>query len=76
MGIIVCWLFYKTRQSDKQLRFVWLFILLSFLFYIPVAVAASIVPVFGMLMLPKTICYILMIAALLRTVRAEKTQIS
>ena len=76
LGIIVCWLFYKKRQSDKQLRFLWLFILLSFLFYIPVAVAASIVPVLGMLMLPKTICYILMIAAFLRTVRAKKTQIS
>ena len=42
--------------------------LLSFLCYIPVAVGAGLVPAFGMLMLPKTICYILMIAAFLRAV--------
>ena len=36
-------------------------IALSFLFYIPVAVAASLVPILGMLMLPKTVCYMLLI---------------
>ena len=36
-------------------------ITLSFLFYIPVAVAASLVPMLGMLMLPKTVCYMLLI---------------
>ena len=44
----------------------WIYILLSFLFYIPVAVAAGIVPMLGMLMLPKTVCYILMIVVFLK----------
>ena len=44
-------------------------ILLSFLFYIPVAVAAGLLPILGMLMLPKTVCYILMIACFLREAR-------
>ena len=35
----------------------------AFLFYIPVAVFASLVPMLGMLMLPKTICYMFMIWA-------------
>ena len=39
----------------------WLYVLLSFLFYIPVAVGAGVVPMLGMLMLPKTVCYILLI---------------
>lgn len=43
------------------MRWVWLLVTLSFLFYIPVAVAASLVPMLGMLMLPKTVCYMLLI---------------
>ena len=44
----------------------WLYILLSFAFYIPVAIGAGSVPMLGMLMLPKTVCYILMVAAFLK----------
>ena len=36
-------------------------ITLSFLFYIPVAVGASLVPMLGMMMLPKTVCYMILI---------------
>ena len=68
LGAVICWLYWKNREADRVFRFVWLFILLSFLFYIPVAVAAGIEPKLGMLMLPKTICYILMICAFLKAV--------
>ena len=61
LGGMVCLEYYRKRKADRVFRRIWLYILLSFLFYIPVAVAAGIVPVLGMLMLPKTICYILMI---------------
>ena len=44
----------------------WLLILLSFLFYIPVAVGAGALPMLGMLMLPKTVCYKLMIIAFIK----------
>lgn len=42
---------------------------MSFLFYIPVAVGAGLVPMLGMLMLPKTVCYVLMIIAFLRSAK-------
>ena len=70
LGAAVCWLYWKNRKKDKVFRFVWLYILLSFLFYLPVAVGAGAVPILGMLMLPKTICYILMLCAFLRAVKA------
>lgn len=66
LGAIICVLFFLSRKSDRTFRFLWLLILLSFAFYIPVAVAAGIVPILGMLMLPKTICYILMIVCFLK----------
>ena len=48
-------------------------VLLSFLFYIPVAVFAGLLPILGMLMLPKTICYILMFIAFYKaTVRKKR----
>ena len=68
LGAAVCCLYFKNREEFRAFRSMWIFILLSFLFYIPVAVAAGIVPALGMLMLPKTICYILMIYAFLLTV--------
>ena len=66
LGAVICWLYFRTRTEDRTLRLTWIFILLSFLFYIPVAVGAGEVPILGMLMLPKTICYILLIASFLK----------
>ena len=68
LGAAVCWLYFRKRTREGCFRFMWLYILLSFLFYIPVAVGAGAVPMLGMLMLPKTVCYILMIVAFLRAV--------
>ena len=59
-GIIIC-LYWSRRNVSRSLRNIWLLMTLSFLCYIPVAVAASLVPALGMLMLPKTICYIFLI---------------
>ena len=72
LGAAVCCLYWKNRGKDRTFRFVWLYILLSFLFYIPVAVAAGIVPMLGMLMLPKTICYVLLICAFLKATARKK----
>ena len=74
IGAIVCFLYYQKRNDDRIFRPVWLYILLSFLFYIPVAVGAGAVPILGMLMLPKTVCYILLIAVFLRCV-TEKSNV-
>lgn len=66
LGVIVVCLFFKNRKEIRTLRPVWLLVALSFLFYIPVAVAAGIVPLLGMLMLPKTVCYMLLIGVFLK----------
>ena len=70
LGAAICYIYYIKRTQDKAFRSMWIFILLSFLFYIPVAVFAGLIPMLGMLMLPKTICYILMIVAFLRKSKA------
>ena len=66
LGIIDICLYYRKRGALRCFRFVWLLISLSFLFYIPVAVAAGLIPMLGMLMLPKTVCYMLLIWAFWR----------
>lgn len=71
LGAVICMLYFKSKDNDRTFRYMWIYILLSFLFYIPVAVGAGIVPMLGMLMLPKTICYILMVFAFLRAVFAD-----
>ena len=72
LGAAICCLYFRKRREDRVFAPVWLYILLSFLFYIPVAVGAGAVPMLGMLMLPKTVCYILLIASFLRAVKQEK----
>jgi len=75
LGAMVCWLYYDSRKAEPKLRLMWLYIFLSFAFYIPVAVAAGIVPALGMLMLPKTVCYILMIVSFLRVVLGNPARV-
>ncbi len=60
MGILVIALFYKSAKTtnDHAYRFMWLTIVLSFAFYIPVVLWADIYPLIGMLMIPKTIAYV------------------
>jgi len=63
LGMLVMRLYFQNRMKIRRLRHIWLWILLSFAFYIPVAVLAGSVPALGMLMLPKTVCYLAMIFA-------------
>jgi len=67
LGAVVGRLYFRKRKEDRIFEQVWLYILLSFLFYIPVAVSGGSFPMLGMLMLPKTVCYILMILTFLRS---------
>ena len=61
LGALTVVLYFRSRGKSRRFRFVWLLVTLSFLFYLPVAVGAGAVPVLGMLMLPKTVCYILLL---------------
>ena len=62
LGVLIVVQYYRESKTPSRFRWVWLLVTLSFLFYLPVAVGAGIVPMLGMLMLPKTICYIWLIA--------------
>ena len=61
LGVIVIILYFRNRKTAKRFAPMWILMLLSFAFYIPVAVFASVVPMLGMLMLPKTVCYVLIV---------------
>ena len=60
MGLIIIVLFYKsTKESnDQSFSWMWLTIVLSFAFYIPVVLWADVIPMIGMLMIPKTCAYV------------------
>lgn len=61
MGIMAIVLWLTSARQDNELKLMWLVVLLSFGFYLPVVLWAHTVPIIGMLMLPKTIMYIWMI---------------
>ncbi len=60
LGLLVVVLFYRSakRCGDRAFRFMWLTIVLSFGFYIPVVLWADVIPLIGMLMIPKTCAYV------------------
>ena len=60
LGILVILLFYRSakERGDKAFGWMWLTIVLSFGFYIPVVLWAKAVPMIGMLMIPKTCAYV------------------
>lgn len=60
-GVLIVLQYRRESNPSSRLSFAWLLVALSFLFYIPVAVGAGAVPMLGMLMLPKTVCYIWLI---------------
>ena len=60
LGLLVILLFYKSARvhKDGEFRWMWLTIVLSFGFYIPVVLWADVFPAVGMLMIPKTCAYV------------------
>lgn len=60
MGLIIIVIFYQeaSRHNDGAFRWMWLAIVLSFGFYIPVVLFGDAVPLVGMLMIPKTLAYV------------------
>jgi len=60
MGILVIILFYQSakKSEDKAFKYMWLTIVLSFAFYIPVVLFADTIPAIGALMIPKTCAYV------------------
>ena len=60
LGLLVIVLFYRSAKKcqDRAFRWMWLTIVLSFGFYIPVVLWADAIPMIGMLMIPKTCAYV------------------
>ena len=60
LGLLVIVLFYRSAKehNDSAFRWMWLTIVLSFGFYIPVVLWANAIPMIGMLMIPKTCAYV------------------
>ena len=59
-GLLIIVLFFleSKRQHDTAFQYMWLTIVLSFGFYIPVVLWADTIPMIGMLMIPKTCAYV------------------
>lgn len=60
LGLLVVLLFYHSAKEsgDQAFRWMWLTIVLSFAFYIPVVLWVDVIPLIGMLMIPKTCAYV------------------
>ena len=60
LGILVIVLFYQMsrKNHDRAFWHMWLTIVLSFAFYIPVVLFADTIPPIGALMVPKTCAYV------------------
>ena len=59
MGVLIIVLFAQEAKKANDTLFskMWLAVLLSFAFYVPVVLFSSAVPAIGMLMIPKTLAY-------------------
>lgn len=57
LGMIVAAVYFVYRNAMPEIQWIWLAILLSYLFYLPVVLFSNKNPKVGMLMLPKTCMY-------------------
>ena len=73
LGAVIIVLFYRSARAanDAAFRWMWLTIVLSFGFYIPVVLWADAVPMIGMLMIPKTCAYVWTVLIGYRAMRRE-----
>lgn len=74
LGLLIVLLFYRSarRHGDRAFRFLWLAVLLSFAFYLPVVLFADALPPVGMLMIPKTCVYVWMVVMGFRAMKGER----
>ena len=71
MGVIFIVVSYKYCKDDKFFKWMWLLVILSFVFYLITALGASFVSVLGLMMLPKTICYMVIFVFAIRACLKE-----
>lgn len=73
MGIIIICIFYSEakKHNDTNFKFMWLAIVLSFAFYIPVVIWATTIRWIGILMIPKTLAYVWIVIMGYKEFKAE-----
>lgn len=77
MGIIFIILSYVYQKEDRYYRWMWLIVIFSFIFYLITALGASFVSILGLMMLPKTICYmVIFVLGILSIVKEDKHESS
>lgn len=72
MGLIIIVIYYKKRAEYKEFKHVWVNVLLSFVFYLIVVLGTEAVPALGVFMIPKTVCYILIIVAFAKMIKKSE----
>lgn len=74
IGIIIIVLFYNSskKHDDRAFKNMWLTIVLSFAFYIPVVLFSSQYPLVGILMIPKTCAYVWTVLIGFNDMKAKK----
>lgn len=77
LGFVIIILFYQSarKREDGDFKHMWLTIVLSFGFYIPVVLWADRIPMIGMLMIPKTCAYVWTVIIGYRAMLHEKREI-
>lgn len=65
---------FRWARRDEYFRLTYIWVFLSFLFYMGTVIFAPTIPLLGLLMLPKTICYILILISALRYVAKETAE--
>lgn len=75
LGVIIVYLLASEgiKQDNKAYVHISIAVILSFLFYIPVVLFAQQVPLVGLLMIPKTICYVWIIVIIHRKLTQQLT---
>ena len=69
IGVVTVILWFRDAREDRTFRLMYLAVLLSFAFYLPVVLLAHSIPMMGMLMLPKTVMYIWIICMFWKAVK-------
>ncbi len=73
LGAMVIILFYRASRAHKDNAFqnMWLSIVLSFGFYLPVVLFSNVYPLVGVLMIPKTMAYVWTVVIGYRALKTE-----
>ena len=74
MGLVIIVIFYQKSREKKDIAFknLWLTIVLSFGFYLPVVLFEQSLPAIGVLMVPKTCAYIWTVLIGYKAMKGEK----